>query len=84
MSDVTTKEHRANSGKLRELLAAYAKAEDLINIGAYQRGANPTIDRALAQIEPINHLLRQGMDENIDAQQAVDEMQKIISAGGGI
>ena len=84
MSDVTAPDHRANAGKIRELMSAYARAEDLVNIGAYRSGANPTIDRALAQIDPINRLLRQGVDDAVDPNQSVAEMQKIIVAGGGL
>jgi len=84
MNDVTDKKHQKESGKIRELMAAYRKAEDLVNIGAYRQGANPTIDRALAQIDPINRLLRQDIDENVSADAALGEMEKIIQAGGGL
>ena len=84
MNDVTDKKHQKESGKIRELMAAYRKAEDLVNIGAYRQGANPTIDRALAQIDPINRLLRQDIDENVSAASALGEMEKIIQAGGGL
>ena len=44
-SEVTTKEHRQVAGRLRELLAAYERAEDLINIGAYNQGSNKVVER---------------------------------------
>jgi flagellum-specific ATP synthase len=50
---------------LTELLAAYRRAEDLINIGAYAEGTNPRIDRALRLMERINGFLRQGQDEGV-------------------
>ena len=81
MSDVTDKQHRAAAGTLRELLAAYRKAEDLINIGAYQKGANPTIDRALGQIDAINGLLRQPVDEKVPHQKALRHLKGIAAAG---
>jgi len=81
---VTDGTHRANAGKIRELMSAYARAEDLVNIGAYRSGANATIDRALAQIDPINRLLKQGVEDKIKPELAVNEMQKIITAGGGL
>ena len=84
MGDVASAKHRAQSGKIRELLAAYRKAEDLVNIGAYRQGANPTIDRALAQIDSINQLLRQKVEEDVTADVALGEMSKIVEAGGGI
>ena len=52
MSDVTSREHREVAGRLREVMATYANARDLINIGAYARGSSPQIDEAIARIEP--------------------------------
>lgn len=59
MKDVVTPAHWERSVEIKSLLAAHAEAEDLINIGAYARGSNPRIDRALKFIEPINAYLRQ-------------------------
>ena len=83
MVDVTANEHRAAAGVIRELLSAYHRAEDLINIGAYKHGANAIIDRAIAQIEPINRLLRQSVGERIRYETSVRDMQGIVSAGAG-
>jgi len=83
MSDVTERDHRDAAGTLRELLAAYRKAEDLINIGAYQKGANPTIDRALGQIDAINGLLKQQVEERVEPDKALSHLRGIVRAGGG-
>jgi flagellum-specific ATP synthase len=45
------------------LLAAYARAEDLVRIGAYQRGSDPTLDKALAALPQIDKFLKQEPDE---------------------
>jgi flagellum-specific ATP synthase len=82
MNAVTSKEHQAASGKIKELIAAYRKAEDLINIGAYQKGSNPTIDRAVTQIESINSLLKQGIDEHVDHQMSLRHLLGIVNAYG--
>lgn len=82
MSAVTSPEHRAAAGKVRELIASYRKAEDLINIGAYQRGSNPTIDRAIAQIDAINQMLRQGVEEKVDHQMSLRNLLGIVNAYG--
>jgi FliI/YscN family ATPase len=82
MNAVTSKEHQAASGKIKELIAAYRKAEDLINIGAYQKGSNPTIDRAVTQIESINSLLKQGIDEYVDHQMSLRYLLGIVNAYG--
>lgn len=62
-SDVTPKDALAASRELIRLLATYRRVEDMVNIGAYARGANPEIDRAIDMIGPINTFLRQDVAE---------------------
>jgi flagellum-specific ATP synthase len=57
---ITTREHQVAVGKLREILARYYEAEDLINIGAYVKGSNPKIDESIEKIDSVNHFLKQG------------------------
>ena len=83
MNAVTSGEHRQAAGTIRELISAYSRAEDLINIGAYQQGSNPTIDRAVAQNEAITTMLRQGIEENVDHQMSLRQMMGIVSSYGG-
>ncbi|MDI3530362.1 MAG: flagellum-specific synthase [Candidatus Atribacteria bacterium] len=63
MPDITSKEQQRAAQKVREILATYREAEDLINIGAYQRGSNPRIDYALEKIEAVKAFLRQDVEE---------------------
>ncbi len=67
---VTTPEQQALATELRGLLAALRDARDLIDIGAYVPGANPTVDRAVQLEGPINAFLRQAMHERTPADQA--------------
>jgi flagellum-specific ATP synthase len=60
MPSVTSKEHRAWAGQARKLLAAYEKARDLINIGAYVKGSDPEIDAALYALPALTSFLLQG------------------------
>ena len=62
-SKVTSAEHRAAANRVRSLMAALEEARDLIEIGAYAPGANPTVDEALARRERIDRLLRQDVSE---------------------
>ncbi|MCR5272405.1 MAG: flagellar protein export ATPase FliI [Lachnospiraceae bacterium] len=72
MSSIVDPKHKAAAGKLRNVLATYNDAEDLINIGAYKKGANPEIDFAIEKIGAVNDFLTQdtmdvyGLDEEID------------------
>ena len=48
---------------IRDLLAVHKDSEDLINIGAYKKGSNPRIDRAIEKIDSINAFLKQHAEE---------------------
>ena len=61
MSQIATKEHKALAGKLKNVLATYNEAEDLINIGAYKSGSNKNIDYAIEKIDSVNEFLLQGV-----------------------
>ncbi len=59
MTEITSPEHQQAAQTLRQLMAAYQENEDLINIGAYQAGTNPTVDSAIALNDELNSLLQQ-------------------------
>lgn len=62
MSSIATKEHKAAAGKLKNVMATYNEAEDLINIGAYKAGSNPDIDFAISKIREVNAYVCQDVD----------------------
>ena len=63
MSQIVSKEHKKAAGELKNILASYNEAEDLINIGAYKTGSNKNIDYAISKIDQVNSFLKQGTDE---------------------
>ncbi len=79
MEDIASLQHKHNAGRLKELLATYRKAEDLINIGAYVSGSNPKIDRAIAKIDQINGFLRQDMRENFNFEDSLQQLEQIMT-----
>jgi flagellum-specific ATP synthase len=81
MRAVTDSEQQHWAGQLREWMALYSQAEDLINIGAYARGANAKIDQAVAMIDRINGFLRQGIDDKADYSTTLAMMHGIVRAG---
>ena len=78
MDDIAGLQHKHNAGRLKELLATYRKAEDLINIGAYVAGSNPGIDRAIEKIGDINGFLRQEMNESINYENSLAQLDEIM------
>jgi flagellum-specific ATP synthase len=77
--DVATDEEQALAGEVRELLSVYREAEDLINIGAYVKGSNPGIDRAIDKHEPLNEFFRQAIMELADHEQSVQRLKEILT-----
>lgn len=78
MKDVVNKEHQAAAGKLRELLAVYRDAEDLINIGAYAKGSNKKIDESIKRIDSINGYLRQDVAAKVSFDQALAQLMGVV------
>ena len=83
MLNVTTEEHRKAALKMREVLATYNKAEDLINIGAYVSGSDPKIDYAIEQIDKVNEYLMQGRGEKCDFDESIKKLIALFNTEGG-
>ncbi|MDA8146734.1 MAG: FliI/YscN family ATPase [Thermaerobacter sp.] len=67
---------------VREVLATWREAEDLINIGAYAPGSNPRIDRAQRLIERVWDYLRQGTDQRVGYADAQTALRGLLDEGG--
>jgi flagellum-specific ATP synthase len=77
MPKVTSKEHKIVASHLRDLLAAYKESEDLITVGAYARGSNPKVDKAIAVYDDLINLLRQQVEESYTLEELFDRMLDI-------
>ena len=80
MDDIIDSEQRQYANKLKESLAVYRKAEDLINIGAYVAGSNPKIDYAIEMIEKINRYLKQDIDETTDFAESISQLAQLFES----
>ncbi|OLN33501.1 flagellar protein export ATPase FliI [Desulfosporosinus metallidurans] len=79
MDDVISPEHKGLAGQVREYLAIYRDAKDLIDIGAYTPGSNPKIDAALAHMDRIQTFTRQGVGEHAGFEEMIQQMQGIFT-----
>jgi len=82
MSDIVTDEHKKLAGEIRKNLAVYREAEDLINVGAYVKGSNAEIDKAISLIGGINAFLKQGVTEKFDFEETMKLMKKAVEGNG--
>jgi len=78
MIDVIPKEHYDLSMKLKDFLATYNEAKDLINIGAYAKGSNPKWDIAIEKIDRINEFLKQGIMETVSMGESLSMLKEIV------
>lgn len=78
MSQIAKPEHKQAAGKLKNVLATYHDAEDLINIGAYKKGSNPEIDYAIEKIQAVNQFLMQETDEKIPFEEEVQRLLELF------
>lgn len=77
MSEIATPEHKKAAGDLRNLLSVYNKNADLINIGAYVRGSDKNVDRALRLMDDINSFLQQTIDDKTDFDSTIKRLMEI-------
>ena len=77
MKQVVSQDHMRLSNQVRELLAIYREAEDLINIGAYKMGSNAKIDMAIRMDPMIEKFLRQDVEESTPLEESVQILSQM-------
>ena len=77
MPDLVSPEYLQKAGKIREWLSTYRKAEDMINIGAYVKGSNPKIDKAMEKIDPVTAYLIQRSNESERIEDAFSSLESM-------
>ena len=80
MDDIVDPAQRQLARRLKETLATFRKAEDLINIGAYVAGSNPKIDTAIKMIDRINAYLKQDIDETVSLAESLAQLNALFGA----
>lgn len=78
MPHVTAAAHRERAQTLRSLLAAYRDSEDLIQVGAYARGTDPLVDRAIERRAAIESFLRQDTGSRVSLPDSVEELCRAL------
>ena len=78
MSSIVDSEHKEAAGKLKNVLATYQEAEDLINIGAYKKGSNSNIDYAIEKIDSVNEFLLQRTHEKFSFEEILEQLEALF------
>lgn len=77
--EVCTPDEVALAGRAREHLALYRKNEDLISVGAYQKGTNPALDEAILRQEPLRQFLKQPVGEHTARDKTFSHLKRILT-----
>ena len=78
MPNIVDQEHKKASNTMKNIMAVYKDAEDLINIGAYVKGSNPAIDDSIEKINAINDFLKQGTHEKVEFDEVLNNLGGIV------
>jgi flagellum-specific ATP synthase len=78
MKEIVSKEHYDFAGRLKENMARYQESEDLINVGAYAKGRNPDLDKAVELKPLIDRFLKQDVEDARSFEETVEELHRIF------
>lgn len=78
MNDIVDPAQVEIANEVRAIMAIYEANYDLITIGAYKKGTNPALDKAISKIEKINAFLQQKTVENFNYDETVNFMKAAI------
>lgn len=79
MSAIATPEHKAAAGKMRKLLALYRENKDLIDVGMYQQGSNPSLDIAIEMMPQINAFLQQRTTDIVSMDTTISTLIEMMA-----
>ncbi|MCR4998826.1 MAG: flagellar protein export ATPase FliI [Lachnospiraceae bacterium] len=78
MSAIATRKHKQLAGRMKNVMATYAEAEDLINIGAYKAGSSKNIDFAISKIDAVNDFLLQSTEDKVEFEDVLATLESIF------
>ncbi|MDD6340132.1 MAG: flagellar protein export ATPase FliI [Butyrivibrio sp.] len=79
MSQITDPHQKELAGRLKNVMATYNEAEDLINIGAYKAGSNEEIDFAISKIDKVNAFLVQATHDKKSYDEIMAELESVFA-----
>jgi len=81
MPAVVSKEHMRAAQRFRQIYSAYRQRQDLIAVGAYQKGSDPQVDQAIAMYPRLTRFLQQEVDEPVELRVAQERLASITAEG---
>ena len=81
LSNITSGEQQALITRFRQIYSVYQEHRDLISVGAYQQGADPRVDEAIALWPKMLEFLRQGHDQAVNFAASMTALRELLTGG---
>ncbi len=78
MTEITDTAHMQAARRFKQLYSTYRRHRDLISVGAYQKGADPRIDEAIAYQPRLVEFLQQNLHEPVPLVDSLDDLDRLI------
>ena len=79
MSSIVGPEQKAAAAQFKNTLSTYNDAEDLINIGAYKKGSNSSIDYSIEKIDEIIGFIKQQTHDKYEFEDEIEMLKNIFT-----
>jgi flagellum-specific ATP synthase len=79
MSAIAEKGHLQNTLKLKRYLSLYEKNKDFILLGAYTKGTDRALDKAIDVRDAIREYITQDMDEGVSMQDSIKALDTLVA-----
>lgn len=80
MPMVTSEEHQTLARALKQAYSLYQENKELITIGAYAKGSDPRVDKAIVIKPKLDHFLQQGMKDTISYNDCLTQLAALTQA----
>tara|TARA_R110002095_G_scaffold66488_6_gene56422 strand:+ start:523 stop:1902 length:1380 start_codon:yes stop_codon:yes gene_type:complete len=82
MPDCNNDEESEMIQQAREYLSTYDDMEELIRLGAYRRGSNPKVDKAIQYYDKLDPFIAQSKNQQVSFEEGFDDLSSILGVGG--
>lgn len=79
MQSVVPDAHMKSMLVFKKYLSVYQKNKDLILLGAYAKGSDPVLDKAILAIDKMKEYIAQGMNESVSHEDSVQSLVQLVS-----
>ena len=78
-NQISTPEQKESARSIREAMASYRRSEDLIRLGAYAAGSDPTLDAAIRVRPQLEGFLKQNSHQRVDIAETLQQMGQLAA-----